>query len=365
MSIPNWQRLKGDEALRERLACRGWIKERVRGFFLEQGFTEAETPCLVAHPGMEPNLALFETELRDPARAAASGYLITSPEYALKKLLAAGYSKLFELSRCFRNEEPLGGSHNPEFTMLEWYRTEADYTQLMADTEQLVSGLAQGLFGRTVIDWHNGQLDLATPWPRVSVAEAFQRYVQFDLVRALDDREYFESMAAVKGVAAAPDDTFSDLFFRLFIRYIEPRLGEPGSTGAPWRPVILYDYPAEMAALARLKPSDQRWAERFEVYTGGLELANAFSELTDAAEQRRRLEAEQAERRAAGKPTPPIDEDFLEAVAAMPDSAGIALGFDRLVMLLTNTRDIREVLFFPAGDLFRLPDSASDEAPNR
>jgi len=304
-----------------------------------------ETPILVPSPGMEPHLGHFRTALRDKDGRDLPAYLITSPEYAMKRLLAAGHSRVFEITRCFRNDEPWDGSHNPEFTMIEWYRTGVDYRTIMRDTEEMVSEVAIRTVGRADLAYRGKPIDLTPPWPRLSVAEAFDRHAGIDLLSGIDDPEAFAAAARTEGIEVGPDDGFDDVFFKVFLHDIEPHLGQG-------RPAILHDYPRSMAALARLKPGEPRLAERFEVYCAGLELANAFSELNDPEEQERRLVQEREERRRAGKDTPPLDRAFLEAVGSMPDAAGIALGVDRLVMLLTDAPSIRDVLFFPAGELF-------------
>jgi len=351
-NVPNWRRLSSDAVYRGRMLQRSLIMRAVREFFAGRGFLEVETPVLVAHPGMEPHLEPFETRLTDERGGARAGFLITSPEYSLKKLLAAGLPKIFEITRSFRNGEPWGGTHNPEFTLIEWYRARDDYRSLMRDTEDLVADAAMKLAGRTTIEYQGQRVELAPSWTRLSVAEAFDKFCGVDLGRGIDDPEWFRTAVAERGCLIDMTDTFDDVFFKLFLRDIEPKLGQPGDPGETAKPVILYDYPRTMAALARLKPEDGRYAERFEAYCLGIELGNAFSELNDAAEQRRRLVEEQELRRRLGKPAPAIDEQFLEAVGQMPPSAGIAFGLDRLVMLLTDAKDIRDVLFFPASDLF-------------
>lgn len=362
MRQPNWKRIRTDSGLRRNLLVRGKILVAVRNFFLERGFVEAETPVVVSHAGMEPHLDPFVTEVTELDGERHPAFLITSPEYSLKKLLAGGLDKVFEIARCFRNGEPWsnqsgggGGRHNPEFTMIEWYRSGTDYTTLMEDTESLVASVAAEVIGgpcRSRVTWQGIEVDFSVPWPRLSVTEAFRRYAGVDLLAGIGNPEHFMAMAVARGIVVSENDSFDDVFFKIFLRDIEPKLGMPDEGEDRARPVILYDYPRSMAALARLKAGDSRLAERFEVYCCGLELANAFSELIDAEEQRRRLEDEQAERRRLGKLAVPIDEQFLEAVSLMPESAGIAFGLDRLVMLLTDSRDIRDVLFFPADDLF-------------
>ena len=324
----------------------------VRDFFASRGFLEVETPIMVAHPGMEPHLEPFATRLSDERGGKHAAYLVTSPEYSLKKLLAAGLPKIFEITRSFRDGEPWGGTHNHEFTIIEWYRAGEDYRALMRDTEELVAETARKIAGRTLLGYQGQAVELAPSWDRLSVAESFERYCGLDLGRGIDDPEWFRNAVAERGCLIDNTDTFDDVFFKLFLRDIEPKLGQPEKPGDTAKPVILLDYPRSMAALARLKPGDGRYAERFEVYCLGMELGNAFSELNDAGEQRARLLEEQALRAKFGRPRIELDEQFLEAVGMLPPSAGIAFGLDRLVMLLTDAKDIRDVLFFPAADLF-------------
>jgi len=355
---PQWKKIASDPASRERLVRRSAILAAVRQFFHGRDFLEAETPIMVRYPGMEPHLDPFATKLRRQDGDEFPAYLITSPEYSLKKLLAAGFGRVFEITKCFRNSEPWGEAagdrptHNPEFTMIEWYRAGVDYSAIMRDLEELVAAMAEKNNGSARLSYQGQAIDLSAPWPRLTMAEAFSRHAGLDLGRAIGDPEWFRRAAGEKGHLVTGQDSFDDIFFKVFLKDIEPKLGlpAPGETAA--RPVILYEYPRSMAALARLKPGDSRYAERFEAYCLGLELANAFSELNDAVEQRRRLEEESAERRRTGKVPYELDEQFLEAVAVMPDSAGIAFGLDRLVMLLTDAPSIRDVLFFPAEDLW-------------
>lgn len=349
----NWKRLKDDPAYLGRMVKRAAIIAGVRAFFGARGFLETETPTVVAHPGMEPHLDPFRTTVTRQDGAGFGAALITSPEYSMKKLLAGGLPRIFDITRCFRNGEPWDGGHNPEFTMIEWYRADADYTAIMKDTEELVAELAAKHAGGTTVRHQGMEIDLSAPWPRLTVAEAMDRYAGIDLARGIDDHAWFRSAIEAKGCPTAPGDSFDDMFFRIFLRDVEPKLGavpEAGQTTV--RPVILHEYPRSMAALARLKPGDARFAERFEAYCGGMELCNAFSELNDPEEQRLRLEEERQLRVRLGRHDHGIDEDFIDALGEMPPAAGIALGVDRLVMLLTDAPSIRDVLFFPAGDLF-------------
>jgi lysyl-tRNA synthetase class 2 len=317
----------------------------VRAFFAERDYDEVETPCLVPAPGMEPHIdafcALFAPERGGAARPL---WLHTSPEYAMKRLLADGFTRIFQLARVFRNGE-VSSAHNPEFTMLEFYRAEADYGAIMEDLEALVDRAARTLTGGTRVRHGGRELDLTAPFERLTVADAFARHMGIDLLACEGDARRLREALARAGVSGLrPDDTFDDLFFRAFLDRVEPALEATG------RAVYVVDWPAPMAALSRLKTSDRRVAERFELYAGGLELANGFSELTDAAEQRRRLEEERALRVKLGRPAYPLDEAFLEAVGRMPEAGGVAVGFDRLLMLLTGAEQIADVLLFPARD---------------
>ena len=341
-----WWRPERFALKRAHLEARGRVVAAIRRFFVERGFVEVETPALQVSPGLEPHLQAFATELSEPGEERRRRFLHTSPEFAMKKLLVAGVPRLFQLAHCFRDGER-SRTHHPEFTMLEWYRADADYRALMADCEALlVAALAAG--GRERFTFAGRAADPAAPWTYLSVAEAFQRFCGIDLLATAPDPaaprfDLLAAAAAPLGIAPHPGDSWEDLFFRIFLARIEPQLG----IGAP---AVLYDYPVSMAALARAKPGDPRLAERFELYVCGLELANAFSELTDAAAQRRRFLAEQEMKRRRYGEAYPIDEDFLAALSAgMPESAGIALGVDRLAMLASGAETIEDVLWAPVA----------------
>jgi len=343
--MPQWWRPEQLAARRDRLERRGRILAALRGFFAARGFVEVDTPALQVSPGLEPHLRAFATEWHDPDRAApVRRYLHTSPEYAMKKLLVAGLPRIWQLAHVFRDGER-SPVHHPEFTMLEWYRSGASWRDLAEECRALLA-TCQEAVGAAHLAWRARRADARGPWQYLSVAEAFRRFCGIDLLATAPDPlqprfDLLAAAAAAVGVAPHPGDDWEALYFRIFLERIEPRLG----LGAP---TILHDYPLAMAALARRSPEDPRTAERFEVYVCGLELANAFGELTDAAEQRARLRADQAKKAALYGETYPIDEDFLAALAhGMPASAGIALGFDRLVMLLTGAADITEVLWAP------------------
>jgi lysyl-tRNA synthetase class 2 len=326
-----------------RLLTRGRILGAVREFFADAGYIEVDTPALQISPGLEPHLRAFATVLHDPrARTAQQRYLHTSPEFAMKKLLAGGLPRIWQLAHTYRDGER-STTHHPEFSMLEWYRAGASYRDLMDECEALLRRV-QAAAGETAFHWQGRTANTEVPFERLTIAEAFWRYAKVDLMASIADPEHPDAavlagMAGAIGVAAHPEDDWETLFFRIFLERIEPFLG----LGTP---TILYDYPLAMAALSRRKPEDPRLAERFELYVCGLELANAFGELTDAAEQRRRFTADQARKQALYGDTYPVDEDFLAALDhGLPECAGIALGFDRLVMLATGAAAIEEVLW--------------------
>lgn len=331
---------------RAHLERRARLTQAIRTFFNERDFIEVDTPALQVSPGMEPHLVAFGTDLLGPDRQARRTlYLHTSPEFAMKKLLAAGMPRIFQLARVFRNAER-SATHHPEFTMLEWYRANAGYERLMTDCAELLRSMAAS--DGEVLRWQGKTCDPRAEFERLTVAEAFTRHAGIDILATAPDPQapsvdLLTKAAQKLGIAPRPGDAWEDLFFRIFLDCIEPKLGIGRAT-------ILCDYPVSMAALARMKPGDPRVAERFELYVCGLELANGFGELTDAAEQRRRFEADMALKQRRYGERYPIDEDFLAALAhGMPESAGIALGFDRLVMLATGAARIDDVLWAPVA----------------
>lgn len=327
------------------LVARGAITRAVRAWFEEQRFVEVETAILAVSPGNETHLHAPRTELVGRDGERLTRYLRTSPEFAAKKLLAAGEEKIFEFARVFRNRER-GDLHLPEFTMLEWYRAHAGYEAVMADSLAVVAQAARATgIGRFSFRGRTAD-PLAEPeW--LTVAAAFDGFAGIDLLATLadgvSDRAALAAAAKQK-VRIAEDDSWSDIFSKVLVEHVEPKLGQGRLT-------VLFDYPAPEAALARPKPSDARLAERFEVYACGVELANGFGELTDAEEQRRRfVEAMDEKARRYGERYP-LDEDFLAAVAQMPQASGIALGFDRLVMLASGATKIDQVVWTPpAGE---------------
>ena len=323
------------QSVQANLRKRARIIAGIRRFFDEKGFVEVDTPLMVPQPGMEPHLEAFQTTYE-----RRQFYLHTSPEYAMKRLLAAGFERIYQICKVFRHE-PVGRMHTPEFTMLEWYRAYADYTDIMVDTEYLIAGLATNLHGEPVVRTDQCAVDLTPPWERLTVREAMLRYAGI----AADP--YSDTAAFIRQAGHSTvdkDDSPEVAFFKVFLDRVEPHLGLQ-------KPTILYDYSAPMAALAKRKSSAPDLAERFEVYIAGVELCNAFTELNDPDEQRQRLEEEAAQRVREGNPVYPIDECFLSALEyGMPPSGGIALGVDRLIMLLTGASSIGEVMAFPMSD---------------
>jgi lysyl-tRNA synthetase class 2 len=329
---------------RPTLLARGRIKARLRHWFEKQGFTEVECGALAVSPGNEAHLHAFATELVSTSGERRTLYLHTSPEFASKKLLAAGETKIFDFARVFRNRERTD-RHAPEFTMLEWYRANEEYESVIRDTLEIVR-LACDVTGRETIHHRDKQCDPRAEAQRLTVADAFTFHAGIDLLKTLDengqgDRNRLASAALRGGIVPATDDTWADIFSKILVARVEPRLG----IGAP---TVLYEYPRCEAALARATAHDPRVAERFELYICGVELTNGFGELTDPVEQRKRFEAEMDEKERVYGERYPIDEDLLAALAHMPPASGVALGFDRLVMLATGARNLNDVIWTPA-----------------
>jgi lysyl-tRNA synthetase class 2 len=299
-------------SIKKQLFLRSAILQSIRAFFIQHGFLEVETPIRIPAPAPEGHI---------DAQPSGPWYLQTSPELCMKTLLAAGYPRIFQICKCFRQKER-GRRHLPELTMLEWYRAGADYGHLMRDCEALFQYVMAHAGSREGLVFQGQTIDLNSSWDKLSVRSAFEQYAAVSMDEALR----------------------TDRFDEILAFEIEPRLGFE-------RPVFLMDYPAAKGALARLKPENPSVAERFELYIHGIELCNAFSELNDAAQQRRRFEAEQSLKRSRGKPLSPMPESFLSMLESMPDAAGIALGVDRMVMLLADTTEIDDVVAFTPEEL--------------
>jgi elongation factor P--(R)-beta-lysine ligase len=327
------------------LAARGAITRAIRTWLEEQGFAEVETGILRVSPGNETHLHAPRTELSGANGKRVTRYLRTSPEFACKKLLAAGETKIFEFARVFRDRER-SELHLPEFTMLEWYRANAPYEAVMADSVEVVARAARAI-GIQQFSFRGITMDPIAEPQRLTVAEAFDEFARIDLLATVidgdGDRDAL-ALAARDKVRIAEDDSWSDLFSKILVQHIEPRLGQGRLT-------ILFEYPVPEAALARVRASDPRVAERFEIYACGVELANGFGELTDASEQRRRFGLAMDEKQRRYGERYPLDEEFLAALGEMPEASGVALGFDRLVMLASGALRIDQVVWTPpTGD---------------
>jgi lysyl-tRNA synthetase class 2 len=341
-----WWRPDRHQDRRPFLLARGRIQRAIRAWFEAQGFVEVETAILQVSPGNETHLHAFATEMIGPGGERRQLYLHTSPEFACKKLLAAGEERIFTFAPAFRNRER-GPLHHPAFTMLEWYRAGEPYEKLICDCTALLRTAAEAA-GSTELIHAGSRADPFTSPECLTLAQAFERFAGIDLLAALraaePDRDALARSAGAAGIKTAPDDTWADVFSRILVERVEPNIGNGRAT-------LLTEYPACLAALARPTPGDARVAERFELYACGVELANAFGELTDPAEQRRRLEAEMAERERRYGERYPMDEEFLAALAHMPPASGAALGFDRLVMLATGASHIEQVLWTPLPEV--------------
>jgi len=312
MSLPHAAAPYRQSNIRRQLELRARILHAVRKYFVNNGYLEVETPIRITAPAPEAHI---------DAQSSAEWFLQTSPELCMKRLLAAGYPRIFQICKCFRKGER-GRRHLSELTMLEWYTAGRDYTDMMAQCEELIAAVAGCMGLEEALSYQGRRIDLSLPWPRITVTDAFERLAGISAERAMGE-DRFEEVLALE---------------------IEPQLGID-------KPVFLYDYPAAHGALARLKPSDRRLAERFELYIGGLELCNAFTELRDPIDQRTRFEDEIELRRKAGKTVYPMPERFLEALEDMPEAAGNALGIDRLVMLFADTAKIDDVVAFVPEEL--------------
>jgi lysyl-tRNA synthetase class 2 len=333
-----WRQLMMDESQRELIRFRSAFLKAIREFFWERDFIEIDAPALVPAAGMEPHIEPFRTELRMPGESGTEFFLHTSPEFVMKKMLVAGYEKIFYVGHVFRNgeEAPL---HSPEFTMLEWYRAYQDYNSLMKDCQQLVSCLKENLQPNWSHIWREDGL-LARQWETRTLTEIMKSTCGFDLGDiGIDDHGRLIKILRQNEITEGDDSwTIEDLFFLLFLNRVEPKLGKSS-------PLIVKDYPVWMASLAKRMQDRPNFVERFEVYIDRVELANGFTELNDPDEQLQRLEEEQRQRRDSGRTQIPIDKDFVEALrAGMPPSAGIAMGVDRLVMVCCAGETISRLL---------------------
>lgn len=325
------------DAQRQRLERRVAIVRAVRGFFEARGFWEVDTPVALSAPAPEVHIEAPAVRLHAPA--PHTRYLQPSPELPMKRLLAQGWDKIFQLAPVFRDGD-FTELHRPEFRLVEWYRSPGSWTDLMDDCEALLRTAAEAAGGGLRFTYRGRTVSLHEPFRRVTMDEAFLRYAGFSILDHLDIASLRPRVEAL-GLRPAPDDSYDDLFHRVFLTEVEPKLL------ADERPLFLTHYPAPLAALARLDPNDPRCAERFELYAADMELANAFGELTDASEQRCRFMRDKALRQQAGMNDYPLDERFLACLEHMPPCAGIALGLERLLMLLLDAKSLDDVSFIP------------------
>lgn len=351
--MKTWQKLHRDPHLWKRYFIREKVLRAIRMFFDAQEFHEVETPLLIARPPAESYLDVFETKLLDRNRNITPAYLSTSPEVPLKKLMVAGLGNCYALTKSFRNMETQSTLHNPEFTILEWYRMGVDYREIMKDCEELLIFIntylqrtqeEEGKSPHQLI-YQGHSVNLEAPWERLTVAEAFAKWASVDFIEFLVPASA-RTIARKKGYAVEKKTTWEELYNQIFLNEIEPHLGVG-------KPTILYEFPGSMGALARKKKSDPRFAERFEFYIQGLELGDCYSELTDWKEQKERFEHELKEIKRSGKTLYDYDHDFISALkVGLSDCSGIAVGVDRLIMLFANAKTIQETLLFPADELF-------------
>ena len=338
MHTTPWWSPEAHTARRGHLLARGRIKASLRRWFEGEGFVETECGALVASPGNEAHLHAFETQFVFENRRETPLYLHTSPEFAMKKLLAAGETRIFDFARAYRNREA-GARHAPEFTMLEWYRANEEIGAVMADCVS-IARIAAEASGRVVLSWQGRTCDPFAEPERLTLVEAFARHAGIDLAAHLDDAAGFRAAAVAAGVGIIESASWTDVFSAVLVARIEPHLGEGRLT-------FLEAYPISQAALSRPMPEDPRFAERFELYACGVELANGYRELTDAAALETRQVGEMDLKQAEYGVRYPLDADFLAAIAAMPEASGVALGFDRLVMLANGAAHINHVLWTP------------------
>lgn len=330
--------------MKEVLQLRSDVFKAIRKFFDEHSFIEVDTPLMVASPDTEPSIEPFQTTWTALGRDHLA-YLTPSPELLIKRLLTHQPGNVYQLSHVFRNLEASQGKHNPEFMMLEWYRAEADYLDIMKDTEDLIRAVAVACGKAGVITYQGSTVSLDGEWQRLSVTQAFERYANISRETLINESALIDE--ATRRGYQTEDTGYDDAFYQIFLNEIEGKLGFT-------TPTFLYDYPVSQAALARRKTDEPHFAERFELYLAGVELANAFSELTQWHEQESRLQQQVRTRQTNGQAHWQYDHDFIDALkSGLPSTGGIALGVDRLIMILADSPDLLSVLPFPASSLFK------------
>ncbi len=343
--MKTWQALRQHPELWNRYFVREHVIRAVRAFFQTEQFHEVETPLLLNAPAAESYLDVFETTLLDRDRKKTTAYLSTSPELALKKLIVAGIGNCYSITKSFRNMETDSHTHNPEFTILEWYRIGATYTSIMDDCQKLLLAINTSLGRGNTITYQGITFHIREPWEKITVKEAFAKWAAVNFDEFLDDKTA-RLIAQKKGYTVEDRNTWEELYDQIFLNEVEPHLGKE-------RPTIIYEFPGNLAALSKKKQDDPRYAQRFELYIGGLELGDCYTELTNWKEQQDRFEFELTEIERLGKTKYDYDHDFIEALKmGMPDTSGIAVGLDRLVMLYADTTHIADTLFFPSVELF-------------
>jgi elongation factor P--(R)-beta-lysine ligase len=336
---PNWKRLRDGRLDWSVFRSRHSILRFLRADFDGRRYLETDAPLLVPCPTLDAGIRSIRVNVAGTDGRTRRLFLHTSPEYAMKKLLAAGADRLYFLGKVFRDGERTA-LHNPEFTMLEWYRTGASVDDLLDEMEDFILRLAQERTGSRRIAFGSRTVDLSPPWPRLRVADLFREKTGADLDPQSDGSD-LKRLAGTLGVFFNPEDDWETMFMRIYMDRMEPGLGTD-------RPVFLTDYPFPLGMNARRRPDDPRWTERSELFIGGLELANGYTEITDPAEQRERFERDRVRNRMETGTDPPVDLELLDAMeAGFPPCAGMALGVDRLVMLILNRPDISDVLPFP------------------
>ena len=336
--MATWEEVKDNPIKQDLITKRAQIIRLIREFFWSENFMEEDTLSTWSTAGQEPYLNPISLNITNEKDQAQRFYLQTSPEYAMKKLLSVGEENIFQICHCWRDRESFGGLHYPEFLMLEWYRKNKDYFQIMTDTENLFKYISKN-FGQEFLIYKDQKIKISEAWDRLTMREVWQKYLHLDLNDYLTI-ESLKKLVAEKGYQVNMNDTYENLFYQIFLNEIEQKLGRE-------KPVIIYEYPATMASLSRLCPHDSRYTERFEVYISGVELANAFGELIDGTEQEKRFLAEQELRKQLNQESLAIDKTLLKALNYMQDNqetaSGIALGVDRLVMLFTGADRIDDL----------------------
>ncbi len=337
-----WQELKDNPEAKSKLQKKHDIYRFIREFFWQAGFEEAVTPIARTSSDQEKYLSPVPLKLHEPNGGSYDYLLITSPEIALKKMLAAGWNKLFQLAPVFRDYEDFGHTHNPEFTMLEWYRAPGSMKDIMDDIEHLFKDVANKLDVKNLV--YNGKNSVVSElWDRLTMKEVWQKYLGLNLDDYLDTDSLCQ-LAKSRGYSIENGESYENIFYKIFLNEIEGQLGVG-------KPVIISNYPGKMSAFCQYNTLDPRYVERFELYINGLELANGYGELVDPVEQEKRLKDNQMFRKNAGLPVYPYDKDFVSALkSGLPPSGGVALGVERLVMLLTGAKNINEIIFESASD---------------